>query len=290
MLPSRAVDWSTDQVAELLDAYPRRRIRPLMALRAMVRLTLDPQDTRQVALLEIALGGVSPKATFARFLGTAIGRSVLERRFSLTRALDDHEHLRTLPPNSLGRRYLEFMEAEGLSAQGLMDATPAYTAYLADMPEAVRIFSDHTQRGSHDLYHVLCGYGRDELGEACVVGMAYEQIGIRGYKVIATVGPYVVRRHLRRAGIAAAGVFAAVREAIETARSVAWLPGLDIEAALSEDIDRLRARLGIRAPTHYQRVLDDARRAARWTRGPFADLGRPALASAACPSSVAAQR
>jgi ubiquinone biosynthesis protein COQ4 len=281
MLPSYPIDWSAEQIEQLLASYPRRRVRLVMALHAMVRLTFDPQDTRQVALLEIALGGVSPKGTFARFLSTSTGRSVLERRFSLTRMLDDHEHLRTLPPNSLGRRYLEFMEAEGLSAQGLMDATPAYTAYLADMHEAVRIFSDHTQRGSHDLYHVLFGYGRDELGETCVVGLAYEQIGIRGYKVIATVGPYVVRRHLRRAGVATSSVFAAVREAIKTGRSASWLPGLDMEAALGEDIDSLRVRLGVRPPAHYLKVLDGARQVARWTQGPFAALAKRDLAKAA---------
>jgi ubiquinone biosynthesis protein COQ4 len=214
-----------------------------MALSAIRRLIADQQDTTQVAVLEIAMGGCSPRKIFERFIMTPHGQRVLREKRSLTGALSDHPRLRLMPENSLGRAYLAFVEAAGFSAEGLMDTTDAYTAYLADKPEAVRIFSDYTQRGAHDLYHVLGGYGRDELGETCVVAMAYEQLRVRGYKVIATLAPMVIARHLRRAGIGGQGILAAVREAVGIGRTAQWLPGVDLEAALPRDLDDLRSEL-----------------------------------------------
>jgi ubiquinone biosynthesis protein COQ4 len=247
-----------------------------MALSAIRRLMADPQDTTQVAVLEVAMGGCSPREIFQRFVMTPHGQRVLREKRSLVDALSDHARLRLMPENSLGRAYLAFVQAAGFSAEGLMDTTDAYTAYLADKPEAVRIFSDYTQRGAHDLYHVLGGYGRDELGETCVVAMAYQQIRVRGYTVIATLAPMVIHRHLRRAGIGGRGILAAVRQAVQTGRTAEWLPGVDLEAALPMDIDDLRSKLRIPSPSHYDAVIRRARNHPGWKGGPFAQLAQAA--------------
>jgi ubiquinone biosynthesis protein COQ4 len=264
----------------LAGMVPRQHLHPIAALRALARLIKDPEDTQQVALMGIALAGRSQHRVFQRFIAHPTGQAVIREKRSLAKTLDDRAYLRGLAENSLGRHYLAFMEREGLSAQGLIDATPAVTEKLAQMPEPVRLFSNYSSRDMHDLYHVLTGYGRDELGEICVLAMSYQQLKIRAFKLISTVGPFIVRKYLRRAGLGADGVFAAVREAAEIGRKAAWIPSIDMQAALAEDIDALRARLNIARPEKYFAVIARIRAArTNWHNGPLSALGQPDVLS-----------
>src|SRR6478672_3007319 len=89
------------------------RLRPLKALRAASALMAHPDDTRQVFEVIAALRGRSGQRGFARFAASAVGQAVLA----------DHPALAALPEGSLGRDYLAFMQAENLSAAGLMEAS-----------------------------------------------------------------------------------------------------------------------------------------------------------------------
>jgi ubiquinone biosynthesis protein COQ4 len=260
--------------------FPAQRLKPVAALLAAIRLIRNTQDTQQVGLLEIALGGYSRKQDYERFILTETGRAVISERRSLVQILDDREYLRSLPENSLGRHYLAHMESEGLSIQGLLDATPAITHSLDQKPEPIRLFLNYAVRCAHDLHHVLAGYGRDELGETCVLAMAYQHVKIRGYKVIFTLGPLPVRRQLRRLRIDPRGVFAAIREAKQIGRESAWFPGLDIHAILGEDLDALRSRLNIRKPVIYNEIISRVRDNAAWRNGPWVHVPTPVPVSA----------
>jgi ubiquinone biosynthesis protein COQ4 len=261
--------------------FPADRFNPLATVLAAVRLIRNTQDTRQVALLEIAAGGYSRKHLFQRFVKSATGRAVIQERRSLIKTLDDHEYLRTLPENSLGRHYLAHMQREGLSVQGLYDATPAVNAHIAEKPEAVQIFLNYSIRCSHDLHHVLVGYGRDELGEACVVAMAYQHVEVRGYKIIFTFAPPPIRKQLRRLKVDPRGVAAEINEAKRIGREAAWLPGLDIESALGEDIDALRSRLNIQKPELYNAIIARVRASCGWQSGPWVHFPAPEVGIAA---------
>jgi ubiquinone biosynthesis protein COQ4 len=258
-----------------ITSYPAQPIKPLAALLAAVRLFRNPQDTDQVGILDIALAGSSQKPVIDRFIRSKTGQAVIRERHRLEKLLDDHDYLRSLPANSLGRCYLEHMEGEGLSVQGLLDATPAVTRYLAERPDAIRLYYHHAVRCSHDLHHVLGGYGRDELGEVCVLAMTYEHLRMRGYKVILGIGPFVVRRELRRLKIDRAGVGAAVREARRIGRVAEWFPGLDVQAILGEDLDALRRRLNIGKPVIYNEIIARVRANSVWKRGPWVEVPAP---------------
>jgi ubiquinone biosynthesis protein COQ4 len=250
-------------------------IRPLAAIAAGLRLFRDSQDTSQVARLQVALGGYSRADLFERFIHTQTGQAAIRERRSLATLLDDHDHLRSLPENSFGRHYLAHMQAQGLTVHGLLEATPAVTAYLAAQPEAVRIFLNYAGRQAHDVHHVLGGYGRDELGEACTLAMVYDHLKIRGYKAIYLGGVFAVRRQLRRLKIAPDGVLAAIREARRIGRDAAWFPGIDIAAALDRDIDALRLELNLRKPVIYGAVLARIRAHMPWDGRPLAQLPAP---------------
>jgi ubiquinone biosynthesis protein COQ4 len=99
------------------------RYRPAEAVRAVRALLQDPEDTEKVFVVVRALSGKSLIRGFNRFAGTATGRAILAENRQLIETLRDRAHLAALPPDSLGRAYLRFMETENISADGLVDAS-----------------------------------------------------------------------------------------------------------------------------------------------------------------------
>jgi len=248
--------------------YKPPRIQPVEAARALKNLLKDPQDTRQVALLTSALRGRSGQIQFQKFKSSPVGARILTEKRRLGDVLDDHAYLATLPENSLGRRYLAFMAEENLSAKGLKEVTADATANLKDAGEEVQIFADRT-RDLHDLYHVIAGYGRDEIGEICVLAFSYPQQRLRSYAVIAFFGALNFSNLLARHGIGAKGVFGAVLQAYRNGKRAAWLPGQDIEALLAEDLAQLRQRLKIAPPDAYLALITRIRIKTPWRNGPI---------------------
>ena len=52
-------------------------------------------------------------------------------------------------------------------------------------------------RDTHDLFHILTGYGRDALGEQCVLGFTYGQTGNYGNFFIAYAGGLELKRSVK---------------------------------------------------------------------------------------------
>jgi ubiquinone biosynthesis protein Coq4 len=91
-------------------------VRPLMALRALLALSQNPQDTTQVFRLGEAIKGRSPFKLLARFRSDPLGRQVLQERRPLLDTLVRTDWLQSLPPGSMGRVYHDFLAEQGLSA------------------------------------------------------------------------------------------------------------------------------------------------------------------------------
>ena len=117
---------------------------------------------------------------------------------------------------SLVQRYLQFINEQGLSADGLVEASEEQADAL-EADSDLALFATR-QRDMHDLWHVLTEYGRDELGEACLLSFTYAQNKNRGVGFIAFVGCFkLYRRH----GLSAArSIFSAYLDG----RRAAWLP------------------------------------------------------------------
>src|SRR5580704_19452415 len=99
------------------------RRHPVAAYRAMRNLLRDREDTRQVFLLIDALRGKTTLRQLARFRETEIGPGALADRRRLFDRLEDQASLAALPAGTLGRAYYDFMAAENLSAEGLVQAS-----------------------------------------------------------------------------------------------------------------------------------------------------------------------
>jgi ubiquinone biosynthesis protein COQ4 len=226
---------------------PRYRLHPLVALRAMRNLLRDREDTHQVFLLIDALRGKTTLRQFARFRHTETGRAVLGEHRRLLDRLSDRASLAVLPAGTLGRAYFDFMASENLSAEGLVEASQAT---MRELPaDDLTLFRERS-REMHDLLHVVTGYGRDPLGEACLVAFSYAQTGLKGFAVIAA---FAARRIARsRPG---QPVRRAVFEGYRHGRRAGWLPGADWEALLAQPVEAIRAQFGVKPPIYYRTIL-----------------------------------
>lgn len=100
----------------------------------------------------------------------------------------------------------------------------------------------------HDIWHILTGYGRDALGEMCLVAFSYQETHAMGWALIAAGG------FLRAHGPAAGKARKAMIEARRNGKRAAWLPGEDYDSLLLEPLDAARRRLNIPVPTAYNAV------------------------------------
>ena len=74
-----------------------------------------------------------------------------------------------MPSGSLGRAYFDFVSEENLSAEGLVEASKIR---VTPPPADDVTWFRERNREMHDLLHVVTGYGRDPLGEACLVAFS----------------------------------------------------------------------------------------------------------------------
>lgn len=216
--------------------------RPLEAIRAVRRLQADPQDTTQVFIIFRALRGKSGVKTFRRFAASATGAQVLKEKRALLDTLSDRTRLAGLPAESFGRRYFDFMEKEQLTAEGLVQASQNWEN--EPVPPEVELFRAR-MRDAHDLNHVLTGYGRDRLGELCLLAFMHAHNRNAGALLI------VLMTLKRLPGAARRAVF----EAWRNGRKAQWLQGQDYEALLPRPLSEVRRDINIADPVRYRAVM-----------------------------------
>jgi ubiquinone biosynthesis protein COQ4 len=148
-----------------------------------------------------------------------------------------------MPKGSLGRSYLEFMERESISVPNLLDLATSDPS--RPMTEEEWLFAERSHV-MHDLWHVVTGYGPDNLGEVCILAVRSAQMRHVGVWLLCLFGMLKVGREY-----GAPRVSAAVREAYGRGRRAAWLYGVDWEAMLTEPLDAVRAHLRLSAAVCY---------------------------------------
>lgn len=165
---------------------------------------------------------------------------------SLPEILDDHATLRRTPKGSLAHAYCDFMETEGLSAAGLVAESERLgrTKY----PDLVQWFSERS-RDTHDLFHVLTGYGRDALGEQCVLLFTHGQSPTHGHLLIGYAGSINIKLQIKGSK---APVMSAVQQAKRTGRGAPRLINQPIRELLKQPYAQVRDALNIPDPTRYR--------------------------------------
>lgn len=244
-VPPEDIEWING-----IATPPAPPVRPLHALISVLRLISNKEDTRQVFEVVQALSGRSGKRLFDRFTVTPYGRRVVTAPVKLEELLSDRGHLRAYPQGTLARAYLDFMEGENLTADGLLDAAEEAGVDFrgeTQFEEYRRLFL-HLDV-SHDLWHVLTGYGRDALGELCNLVYTRQQTNNPGFKLIIAIGFLAQKLEQPFQPLQKA-----LAEAKQNARQSAWILEHDVEELLALPLGEARARLKIGEPVVYNAI------------------------------------
>lgn len=244
---------------------------PRKVLHHFGKLVEDKEDTEQVFhIIEATKGRASHKQA-ADFIRSAQGQRFLSEETDIPALLDDHAFWADCGENSVAQRYIAFMKREGLSARGLVEESHKW-APPHQRPQDLTEWYFNRLRDTHDLFHVLTSYGRDALGEACLLGFSYAQNHNRGLLFIAYAGA----RQIKKMTGTNAPLFRAVREGQRLGKAAAKIAHQDVAALMREDIDAARARLNIGKPTLYRECLRTLEAEGNLARD--LDLGAPKAA------------
>lgn len=220
--------------------------RPLKAWRHFQKLVANKEDTEQVFHIIEALRDDRFARCAQRFYATPFGQDTLDDGQKLVALLDDHDSLRRLEPGTVGHAYLTFMEREGLTAQGLVDEYSGFRRGQPRWDDQLERYANRL-RDTHDLHHILTGYGRDALGEACVLAFSERHTPSWGTLFIAWAGGAQIRKQVPRA----ANIFGCIREARRMGKAAGNIAHQDIAALLREPLADARKRLNIGKPDAY---------------------------------------
>jgi len=229
-------------------------IRPVAAARALRAIFADPDDTKQVFKIIEALQGPSLTRTYGRLQQSETGRRLLRERPDLLPILCDRERLASLPEGTLGRAYVDFVDAEGITADGLVEASLVHTP-MAD-PELSWIRD--WLRDTHDLWHTVLGYRGDLVGEAALLAFSHTETGNWGVGLVAAVA-WV---KLGRVTDPALGARQTVVEGRRIAQNAAWFVDVPWQEWLDRPLEDVRRDLGVARSVEYHPIaastLDDS--------------------------------
>jgi ubiquinone biosynthesis protein COQ4 len=229
---------------------PIAKRRPLKAWRHMQNLIADKEDTAEVFHIMQALNGNSTRRDLTKFMQSPSYQLLRERKTFLPDVLDDHAPLKALPKGTVGRTYVDFMEREGLTAHGLVNESLEQREPYQEFDDDLLWYVNRL-RDTHDMYHILTGYGREALGEASLLGFTHSQHGGMGISFIAFMGA----RQIAKVAPRGARVKATLAEARRNGKIAKRLIELDIESILDRPLDEIRAELNIPEPVLYKETL-----------------------------------
>ena len=224
--------------------------RPLKVLHHFGKLIEDKEDTEQVFHIIEATKGRRSLAQALDFVASDEGQRFLRDEVDIPAMLDDHARWADCGPNTVAAHYIAFMKREGLSAAGLVAESHRW-APPENLPRDLTQWYFDRVRDTHDLFHVLTGYGRDALGEVSLLGFSYQQNHNKGILFIAYAGA----RQIKKVSGTKAPIFAAIKEGRRLGRTAAKISHQDIAALMREDIGEARARLNIGKPEVYRQCL-----------------------------------
>ncbi len=216
------------------------------ALKALQRLLSDKEDTGQVFEIMRALNGDSTVKGYNRLLGTARGGRLAYERVELASRLMDDVWLDSFAPGTVGAAYRDFVRSENISAEGLAEISRERRGDIEEThPYA---WFGRRIRDSHDIWHILSGYHRDGLGEACLVAFSYAQTRALGWALIAAGASW---RALQAGSKPHAR---AIWQGYQRGKAAKWLPGEDFTALMSEPLEAARRRLNITPASLYNAI------------------------------------
>ncbi len=206
---------------------------PLLA-RAIVRPLLDSERTEEIHITEEITG----RRHFAAALRSAFdgdeARDLLRARPELCAAQVDYDALRKLPRDTLGFRYVQHLDRNGLSAE-----SQATRTHYVDDPEIAYLMRRFRQ--THDVWHALVDLGTRGHEEVILHAFSWGQLRLPVSALVVLFGSV---KHLlleARWGALRRALFEAYRHG----RDAQPLLPVYWERHWSDPLERVRARHAI---------------------------------------------
>ncbi|MDJ0789696.1 MAG: Coq4 family protein [Myxococcota bacterium] len=227
-------------MSSALDAPARPARDWIHGLKSLWRFVTTPSDLANSFDAMLSLAGPTVEREFRRFAEHPTGaRMLAERpRRDLNALLGDRAALATMPAGSFAAAYLEYLGGEEMgSAEHFLEA-----AQLEEKAPRLGWSDDHLwfvsrMANSHDLFHIVGGYGRDIVGEVGVVCFTAGQIPLLPLKLLlpyfAVLRPSQPIHWLRY-----------LRESFVHGRETPSLACVDYEALLPLPLEEARRRIG----------------------------------------------
>lgn len=222
-----------------------KRPRPLTALRAGAQLLMNLEDTQHIFTVFDAIDGPQTERNYQRYMQSAVGARLDAENVNFSDILSDKSYLRSFEAGTLAHSYLDFLSREDLDMELLVIAEIDSAASTLNVDPSRRNFIAGGF-AIHDLLHVLTGYGRDAIGEACVLAFTAEQLDLRGVRFMASA--LAIREKVKQPN---KPVLAMIREAEERAANALWAPEIDWRDYLGLPLNEARVRLGIKDASVY---------------------------------------
>lgn len=239
-------DTATITTAPVPDQIERPRRQWGRAIKALRKLLSDKEDTGQVFEIMRALNGGTDVKNYGRLINTVSGGRLAYERIELAPKLMDAAWLDSFAPGTVGAAYRDFVRSEEISAQGLVEISRQRAKHV-DVAHPYAWFG-RRQRDIHDIWHILSGYHRDGLGEACLVAFSYAQTGGLGWAFIAFGALLRARAYPDQPRVSA------ILQGYRRGKAAKWLLGEDYVALMSEPLDAARKRLNLMPPTIYDSI------------------------------------
>jgi ubiquinone biosynthesis protein COQ4 len=185
------------------------------------------------------------------FLSTERGRAIYQAEPHLPDIFDDHAALRRTPKGSFAHAYCDFMEREGLTAAGMVEASGDNRNGLPMLPDGVEWYGDRL-RDTHDILHILTGYGRDPLGEQSVLAYLFHQRPSLGHLGVSWAATLLMKLK----GKSRAPILRAIIEAHRHGRLCPRIVEQPILELLPMPLATVRERLNVPDPYWYRTVHD----------------------------------
>lgn len=229
---SSAAEPNPDEVAAARAALEGNLAeRMWVGLRALGRLLQNPNDTKQVFVLGIALNAHRFPGFVARFATDPSGAELLRDRPSIDSRGVDFAALGQLPPDTLGGAFARHMKENKLDPD-LFQAPPGLPDVAAYIAKRIR--------QTHDVWHLLTGYKTDVPGELALQAFYYGLIGMPSSLLISVFGTL---RYARK--FPSSNLFRMVHEGYRRGQRAAFLPTIKWEDWWTLPLSEVRRRVNI---------------------------------------------
>jgi ubiquinone biosynthesis protein COQ4 len=229
---------------------PYTQFAPRRALRAARILAADPDDLPQVFTIIESLSGDTLDRIGERMSKSEVGRRLLQTRPDIVDRLADRAALAKLPEGSLGRAYLDFVERENISAEGIREAGAKGMTNHDPLPAPLD-WVHARMRDTHDLWHAAVGYSGDVLGETALLAFTFAQTWNPAIGLIIAIGlSKTISAPNGGGGLARKTILDGFRRGLKAA----WLPAQDWESMLALPVTEVRRRLSLDAKPEYTEI------------------------------------